>query len=121
MLMPIILWVLIFILFMPFYIVSMAIFVIYRLIVNLIVWAFKPDLVSHLTSRDIVFTSDDFDGSVRKNLVNLAVIDGIVDIEAFREVFKKRILSKPIYNRLNCRPTIFMGYYFWKLQDYKVS
>jgi predicted MPP superfamily phosphohydrolase len=121
MLMPLLLWILIILFILPPWTVCMFFFLIWRLIVNFIVWASRPDLVAHLTSRDIVFTSDDFDGKVRKNLTNCAVVDGPIDLAQFRTEVKKRIIDRPYYQRLNCRPVIFFGYYFWQKQDYQVS
>jgi hypothetical protein len=118
---PLILWALIFLLIFPFYVLSVIIFGLYRLLINFIVWKWKPDLVAHFTSRDLAFTSDDFRGKVRKSVINVTVVDGRLTLEALRTQLRQRLLAKPFFFKLHARPVLFMGYWFWQNTDLHVS
>ena len=118
---PLILWALILLFVFPVYLFALIIFGTYRLLINFIVWKWKPDLVAHFTSRDLMFTCDDFTGKVRKSVINVTVLEGSLSLQNLREEISKRLLSKPYFFKLHCRPTLFMGYWFWQKTDLNVS
>ncbi|CAG7785077.1 unnamed protein product [Allacma fusca] len=114
MLLPLILWIVILVIVFPIAAIITVPLVVWRLTVNLIAIFWRKDLVGCLSSRDLVFTSDDFYGKARKNVISCSITFGSMSIHDLRSTFKERILDKPVYSKLKCRPILFMGYWFWK-------
>lgn len=121
MLAPLLVWVIILLFVFPIYLLAVIVFGFWRIVVNFIVWKWKPDLVAHFTSRDLAFTSDDFEGNIRKTIINVTVLKGSLDIDVLREGVKHRLLNNPFCFKMHCRPLLYMGYWFWQRTEVNVS
>jgi len=111
---PLIVWMLILIFIFPVYLFSIIIFGIYRLLVNFIVWKWKPDFIEHFSSRELSFACDDFNGKVRKNVLNVSILNGNLSAPKLREGIRTRLFTQKYFTKLQCRPVLFMGYWFWE-------
>jgi len=121
MLIPLIVWVVILLFVFPVYLLAVIVFGFWRLVVNFIVWKWKPGFVAHFTSRDLAFTCDDFEGKVRKAIINVTVLKGRTDLETLREGIRARLLSNPFCFKMHCTPILYMGYWFWQKTEVHVS
>ena len=121
MLLPFILWIVLILIVLPILAIITIPLMIWRAIVNIIVNLFRKDLVGKLSSRDLVFTSDDFYGKARKNVISCSITLGGMNINDLRRTFKQNVLDKTDFLKLKCRPIQFLGYWFWQYSVDNVS
>ena len=121
MILPLILWIVIIVIVLPIAALITVPLVVWRVIVNCAGRLLRPDLVGRLSSRDLVFTSDSFYGKARKNVISCSITKGSMQIQDLRKRFRARILDRPEYFKLKCRPVLFLGYWFWQYTSDNVS
>jgi hypothetical protein len=120
MIIPLVFWIFIIILVLPIYMLVLVPLAVWRLVVNLIVYLTRPDILASLDSRDLVFTGDDYYGKARKSVISSIVLKGPATLDKLKERFKVNILEKPHFLKLRCRPFCFMGYWFWQQVEIRV-
>ena len=118
---PLVVWLIILIFIFPVYLLSVIIFGLWRIFVNFIVWKWKPDYIEHFSSRELSFACDDFNGRIRKNVINVSILNGELKIEELREGIRSRLFSSDYFIKLQCRPVLFLGYWFWERTSVNVS
>jgi len=115
MILPLILWIGVLVFVVPLYGLITIPLIIWRLIVNTLVYFFRPDFQSHLTSRDLTFIGDEYyETKARKIVISTIMLNGNLDVKVLRKLFAQRMLTSPQFYRLHCRPFQYFGYWFWQ-------
>lgn len=108
----------------PFFIVLVSPFYLYRFFVTLLAKLFRPDIIGIVSTRDGVVGLDDVTQKCECVLNLLFVYTGEPDINLIRYVFQKRVMdiknpsgSGYSYEKFKYYYEFWLGFAFWKQED----